>query len=645
MVKMNEMKLNGKSKDIIQENVSKLKEIFPEIVTEDNIDFDKLKLILGECIEYDFEKYTFTWPGKSQVIKESQKTSYGTLKPCEEESKNWDSTENLYIEGDNLEVLKLLQKTHYNKIKTIYIDPPYNTGNDLIYQNNYEDNLTFYLKLTGQLIKNESEGERESIGINLTTNVETNGRFHSNWLNLMYPRLKLARNLLTDDGSIIIAIDHNELANLIEICDELFGSDNRIGIITVVHKPEGRNQEKFFATSNEFVLFYAKNKEKLNFNPIIINDDYLKDYQYMDEKGAFKLNSFIAKNHGRQGFDKNLRINNPKNYYPIYVSPDLKEITLKKKEDYYMLFPNTKTQERTWKLIKESFLKKVNDGEIIAKKDNNGEVKLFEKYRITKGQLIKTHWIEKKYNANTRGTKVINDLMKVKTFDFPKSLDLIMDCLKLTLSKNDLVMDFFSGSATTAHATMQLNSEDNGKRKFIMVQIPEGTDEKSEAYKAGYKNICEIGKERIRRAGDKILEESDNKDLDIGFKVFKLDSSNLEKWDPDYDNLEQTLLTNKENIKPDRTELDLIYEIMLKYGIDLTLPIEKINSIYSIGYGALLICLEDNITKEITEEIIKLKSDNITRVVFKDSGFKSDADKTNIKETLRINNIDEFITI
>ena len=291
------------------------------------------------------------------------------------------------------------------------------------------------------------------------------------------------------------------------------------------------------------------------------------------------------------------------------------------------------------------FLKKVNDGEIIAKKDNNGEVKLFEKYRITKGQLIKTHWIEKKYNANTRGTKVINDLMKVKTFDFPKSLDLIMDCLKLTLSKNDLVMDFFSGSATTAHATMQLNSEDNGKRKFIMVQIPELTDEKSEAYKAGYKNICEIGKERIRRAGDKILEESDNKDLDIGFKVFKLDSSNLEKWDPDYDNLEQTLLTNKENIKPDRTELDLIYEIMLKYGINLTLPIEKINNIYSIGYGALLICLEDNITKEIAEEIIKIKSDNITRVVFKESGFKSDADKTNIKETLRINNIDEFITV
>lgn len=234
----------------------------------------------------------------------------------------------------------------------------------------------------------------------------------------------------------------------------------------------------------------------------------------------------------------------------------------------------------------------------------------------------------------------------IKVFDYPKPISLIYYLANfLNLNSNDIILDFFSGSATTAHATMQLNSEDNGNRKFIMVQLFELTDEKSEAYKAGYKNICEIGKERIRRAGDKILEESDNKNLDIGFKVFKLDSSNLEKWDPDYNNLEQTLLTNKENIKPDRTELDLIYEIMLKYGIDLTLPIEKINNTYSIGYGALLICLEDNITKEIAKEIIKLKSDDITRVVFKESGFKSDADKTNIKETLRINNIDEFITI
>jgi len=245
------------------------------------------------------------------------------------------------------------------------------------------------------------------------------------------------------------------------------------------------------------------------------------------------------------------------------------------------------------------------------------------------------------------GTKEIRNIFfdGQNIFKYPKPSILIIELLNQFSLENSIILDFFSGSATTAHATMQLNSEDNGKRKFIMVQIPELTDEKSEAYKAGYKNICEIGKERIRRAGDKILEESDNKNLDIGFKVFKLDSSNLEKWDPDYNNLEQTLLTNMENIKEDRTELDLIYEIMLKYGIDLTLPIEKLNNIYSIGYGALLICLDDNITKEITEEIIKLKSDNITRVVFKDSGFNSDADKTNIKETLRINNIDEFITI
>ena len=246
---------------------------------------------------------------------------------------------------------------------------------------------------------------------------------------------------------------------------------------------------------------------------------------------------------------------------------------------------------------------------------------------------------------NTIGTTEISLLFDEKIFSFPKPTELIKYLLKIGSYNDSIILDFFSGSATTAHANMQLNSENNGNRKFIMVQLPELTDEKSEAYKAGYKNICEIGKERIRRAGDRILEESDNKDLDIGFKVFKLDSSNLKKWDPDYNNLEQILLTNEENIKLHRTELDLIYEIMLKYGIDLTLPIEKINNIYSIGYGALLICLDDNITKEIAEEIIKLKSDNITRVVFKESGFKSDADKTNIKETLRINNIDEFITI
>ena len=422
-------KLSGESNNIIQDNVIKLKEIFPEIVTEDKIDFDKLKLILGNNIDENPEKYNFTWPGKTQAIKESQKTSSGTLRPCKEESKNWDSTENVYIEGDNLEVLKLLQKGYYNKIKMIYIDPPYNTGKDFIYKDNYQDNLDNYLKISGQLV--ESNGERESFDVKLTNNTET--------------------------------------------------------------------------------------------------------------------------------------------------------------------MPNT--------------------------------------------------WLDN-LSSNQEASKEIKSLFNDKLiFDTPKPVELIKYLINLGSNANDIILDFFAGSSTTAEAIFKSNSKEYSNKKFILVQIPESTNEKSIAYNEGYTNICEIGKERIRRAGDKILEESDNKDLDVGFKVFKLDSSNLEKWDPDYNNLEQTLLSNKENIKPDRTELDLIYEIMIKYGIDLSLPIEKLNNIYSIGYGALLICLEDNITKEIVNEIINLKSDDISRIVFKESGFKSDADKTNIKETLRINNIDEFITI
>ena len=629
---MNEIKLNGESKDIIQENVSKLKEIFPEIVTEDKIDFDKLKLILGNNIDESPEKYNFTWPGKIQSIKESQKTSYGTLRPCKEESKNWDSTENLYIEGDNLEVLKLLQKSYNNKISAIYIDPPYNTGNDLIYQNDYSDNLRNYLEFTGQI-----DGERESIGSKLSTNTETNGRFHSNWINMIYPTIKLGRNLLSSDGCMVVTIDHYELNNLIDICDEIFGEYNRLGIVSVVNNPMGRQNAKFFSATNEFMLVYAKNIDKIHFNEVVLSEEKSKEFKFTDEKGSYSWRPFL------HDHKKGLRENKPNNWYPLYVSPDLDELSLKNKDGFIKIMPvSKKGVERSWMSIKETTQERIDNNELIAKKEQNNIV-VYRKFRAQ--ERIFTVWDDKKYNANHNGSRLIQILFNNKVFDFPKSIYAVEDILKLIVKKDSIILDFFSGSATTAHATMKLNNIDGGSRRFIMVQLPFLTEKSSEAYKAGYKNICEIGKERIRRAGDKILEESDNKDLDIGFKVFKLDSSNLEKWDPDYNNLEQTLLTNKENIKPDRTELDLIYEIMLKYGIDLTLPIEKINSIYSIGYGALLICLDDNITKEIAEEIIKLKSDNITRVVFKDSGFKSDADKTNIKETLRINNIDEFITI
>ena len=604
-------KLNGESKNIIQDNVSKLKEIFPEIVTEDKIDFDKLKLILGKNVDDDSEKYSFTWPGKNQSIKESQKTSSGTLRPCKEESKNWDSTENLYIEGDNLEVLKLLQKSYNNKIKMIYIDPPYNTGKDFIYSDNYKDNLENYLELSGQVVK-EGERERESIGIKLSTNTETTGRYHSNWLNMMYPRLKLARNLLSKDGVIFISIDENELDNLKKICNEIFGEICFIGTIVRKRRQSQANLSKNISPIHEYILIYGKNEgELLNRAPANIDESKYKNPDN-DKRGVYVTMPCTNKGGSR----------------------------------YKIKTPTGRIIDEEWRFKEETYWNLFNDNRIVFPKGGNGKprYKLFLEEKKKQGVLPNT-WFDN-LSSNQEASKEIKSLFNDKLiFDTPKPVELIKYLINLGSNANDIILDFFAGSSTTAEAIFKSNSKEYSNKKFILVQIPESTNEKSIAYNEGHTNICEIGKERIRRAGDKILEESDNKDLDIGFKVFKLDSSNLEKWDPDYNNLEQTLLTNKENIKPDRTELDLIYEIMIKYGIDLTLPIEKLNNIYSIGYGALLICLEDNITKEIANEIIELKSDNITRVVFKESGFKSDADKTNIKENLRINNINEFITL
>ena len=433
---------------------------------------------------------------------------------------------------------------------------------------------------------------------------------------MMYPRLKLARNLLTADGVIFISIDDNELFNLKKLCDEIFGEENFVTTLSWRRRKTQANLAKNFAPVHDYILVYAKNLNSIKLNKVPYSEEFIKK--------TFKNPD-----------------NDPRG--PYQTGPLARPANSSNRE-YELELPNGRKISAKWSCSQETFNKYVSENRLVILRGGEGmpRIKIF--LSELEGQIPNT-WLDH-IATNDEGSKEIENIFGSNAFfSFPKPTNLIKYLLNIGSNEDSIILDFFSGSATTAHATMQLNSEDNGNRKFIMVQLFELTDEKSEAYKAGYKNICEIGKERIRRAGDKILEESDNKDLDIGFKVFKLDSSNLEKWDPDYDNLEQTLLTNKENIKPDRTELDLIYEIMLKYGIDLTLPIEKLNNIYSIGYGALLICLEDNITKEIAEEIIKLKSDDISRIVFKESGFKSDADKTNIKENLRINNIDEFITI
>ena len=608
---MLETKLDGGSKDILNENIETLKELFPEIVSEDKIDFDKFKTIFGGEIDDSSERYSFTWPGKTQAIKESQKQSTGTLRPCKQESKNWDTTKNLYIEGDNLEVLKLLQKGYYNKVKCIYIDPPYNTGKEFVYQDSFKDNLEKYLELSGQII---NSGERESRGIKLSTNTESNGRFHSNWLTMMYSRLKLARNLLKDDGIIFISIDDNENINLKKICEEIFGEENFIATLIRQTRKGGGSMSKYVSSDHDYILVFAKNIKFLGRFYIPYDKDYLNRYNEEDSNGKYFWDTF-ARN--RQGSSNNY----------IITAPDGQKI------------------ENAWIYKEEKFKQLLEQGEIRFKRINNGWSVQVKQRINDQGQIMRSLLYD---FTNEYGTKSINQLLGKEIFTYAKPVDLIKHLIYSIGHSNEIIMDFFSGSGTTAQSIIEFNSEKGTSHRFIMIQIPEGIDEKSKSFKEGYRNICEIGKERIRRAGDKIVKESGNKDLDIGFKVFKLDSSNLEKWDPDYDDLEQTLLVSQDNIKEGRTQEDLIYEIMLKYGIDLTLPIEKYeseNTIYSIGFGALLVCLDNKITKDITDSIIELASEDVSRVVFKDNGFASDADKTNIKETLRTHGIDEFITI
>lgn len=634
-------KMDGHSLNIVKENIEKLKEIFPEVFCEDKVDFERLQEVLGEYIEDREERYRFEWHGKSQAIRMSQTPSRGTLRPCKEESKNWDTTENLYIEGDNLEVLKLLQKSYQNKIKMIYIDPPYNTGNDFVYKDDYKDNLKNYLEITGQV---DEEGNKTS------TNSEAGGRYHTNWLNMMYPRLRLARNLLTEDGVIFISIDDNEVHNLRKACDEIFGEENFISILTIIVKTEGRRYG-FFAKTHENMLVYSKNSINLKLNEIEIEGS---KFSYYDELGGFNIRDL--RNQNARAFNYT---NRPNLRYPFYVDEDSVDdngfckVTTEKGFGLIEVLPITVNQFKSvWRWGKEKSEKEIYD--LVARKSSDGIYRIFQKSRKLT-QSAKTVWVDKDFISN-KGTKDISEILGNGIFDFPKPMQLIQRILEIGTSNNDIILDFFSGSSTTAHATMQINAEDGGNRKFIMVQLPEPTDEKSEAYKAGYKNICEIGKGRIRRAGDKIVEENKDKegieDLDIGFKVFKLDTSNIKPWNPSFENIADRFDEMVDNFVPGRTEEDVVYEIMLKYGIDLTYPIEirevSGKKVFSIGFGALIICLDNEITLDVVNGIVDLKNElapETTRVVFKDNGFATDSVKTNAIEILKRNNINEVMSI
>lgn len=632
MSKLKEVKLTGESKDIVSDNIYKLKELFPEIVTEDKIDFDILKEILGENIDDSKERYSFTWPGKTQAIKESQKQSTGTLRPYKEESEHWDKTQNLYIEGDNLEVLKLLQKSYYNRVKCIYIDPPYNTGKDFIYSDNYQDNLENYLKLSGQLNFLEDSTNSHNT-VKLSTNVETSGRFHTDWLNMMYPRLKLARNLLKDDGAIFISIDDKELENLKKICNEIFGEENFVGQWNWYKSQTPPNLSFKIKKNIEYILCYEKRRNNNKFKGLkktSKSDDPLTKPQNTIKKLTFEpgtLNINIPDKtikKGTYGTDK----------YPNILLNDLIVENNTNK--------NTVEFENKFIWVQDKLIEELEKGTRV----NLSKSLVLSYKKSNYDNEVPTNFIDAETGNTTENAgKDLIKLFGFKVFDYPKPQKLISYLFNfLGDCNNEIFLDFFSGTATTAISVIENNIKNKSNNKFILVQIPEAIDEKTESYKNGYLTICDIGKERIKREGNQILEKQKDSNLDIGYKVFKLDSSNLEKWEPDFNNIQQSLIVDE--IKKDRTNEDLVYEIMLKYGIDLTLPIEKHDNIYSIGYGALVICLDDHITKEITDKILEIVNDSsIARVVFKDSGFASDADKTNIKEILKTNHIDEFITI
>ena len=650
---MEEVKLSGESMNIVEDNIAKLKSIFPDVFSDGKVDFEKLKNVLGNYIETKDERYNFTWNGKNAALRLAQTPSTGTLRPYKDESRNWNTTENLYIEGDNLEVLKLLQKSYHSKIKMIYIDPPYNTGNDFVYKDDFKDNLENYKKVTGQL---DEEGNK------ISSNSESDGRYHTNWLNMMYPRLRLARNLLTDDGVIFISIDDNEVDNLRKICNEIFGNNNFIAQIMPIANPGGRDYKQI-AVTHEYLLVYAKSDE-------LLLNEISKDikFEFIDNLGGYEPRDLRNRN------PKFHRGNRPNLFYPFYVNPNNKdeygyyEVSLEENDNFVKILPlNSEGKESVWRWGKAKAQDNIikdhpSKSQIIAKRKNDGNYTICEKCRKSTTK-VKSVWDETEMRTEN-GTRELRNLMGYSYFDHPKSLSLINRCCEIGTNENSIILDFFSGSATTAHATMQLNSEDKGMRKFICVQLPEKTDEKSEAFKAGYKNICEIAKERICRAGDKIKKdiESNNTQLklgeepkkvpDIGFKVFKLDTSNIKKWNGNADTIESEIQESIFNYEVGRSELDVVYEIMLKCGLDLTYPIEEIKvndkTLYSIGAGAMFVCMDNNITQDVADKIATIKDEqDIVEpvVVFKDNGFATDSIKTNIKETLRVAGIKDFITV
>lgn len=621
-------KLKMKSKNITKVNVEKIGKLFPNVITEIKdekgnttfaIDFELLQQELSnEIVDGIKERYQLTWSGKREAIVMANTPTNKTLRPVKEDSLNWETTQNLYIEGDNLEVLKLLQESYLNKIKFIYIDPPYNTGNDFIYKDKFTLDKDEYVQKSGQI---DQEGNR------LFQITEYHGRYHSDWLTMIYPRLKLARNLLSEDGVILISIDDNEVHNMRRICDEIFGERNFVANFIWRKSKGSGNDSKYVMVETEYILLYAKNLENVKFNNQIVDVDsgkYKHKDEYFEERGGYNLEKL---DRGSKGYIESLD-------FGI------------KAPDGTLVFPNNRKEQFNdgwrWMWSKSKVQWGIKNGYIVVKRGRENQWNVYcknyakvdnEGNPIVRKKLYRNHIGFEENILNIQANYEMKRLFENAYFSYPKPTTLLKHLINMFYLDDEIILDFFAGSATTAHAVMELNAEVGGSRRYIMVQLPEPCDEKSEAYKAGYETIAEIGKERIRRAGKKIKEEI-GAEIDYGFRVYKMDSSNMKDVYYRPDELDQNLLDKLEsNIKEDRTSLDLLTQVMLEAGLELSLPIEtnEINGkeVHFVAGNSLVACFDEDVDEQLIKQIAKIKP---LKVVFRDNSFKSCPDRINLEE-------------
>ena len=628
-------RLRMKTEDQYNKNLEALMKLFPNAVTEtvdENdaviraIDKDVLMQEINTyVVEGREERYQFTWPDKKKSILLANAPVAASLRPCREESVDFDKTENLYIEGDNLDVLKLLRETYLNSVKVIYIDPPYNTGHDFVYEDNFSEDAGEFFSRDGQY---DEQGNR------MVPNLDSNGRFHTDWLNMIYPRLRVARDLLTDDGAIFISIDNNEIENLKKICNEVFGSDNYIGCIANINNPKGRSDDKFIATAHEYLLVYSKNIVYLDWYGFEPTEEVTRRYNKINSQGE-KYREIDLRKTG----ENDLREDRPNLFYYFHFNEATNDFYPSRDADaptgYISIYPQTGDErEGNWRWGIETAQLRLKD--LTPKFMPTRKVwGVMQNDYLTNRDFVKptSTWTFKDVNSERGSEQFIELGFDKRVFPKPKPIGTILRSIKLSSSKDDIILDFFSGSATTAHAVMQLNAKDGGNRKFIMVQLPELCDEKSEAAKAGYKTICEIGKERIRRAGAKIKEEVGltAQNLDIGFRVLKHDSSNMKDvyYTPEeYAQMSFSLDGFADNIKDDRTDEDLLFQVMLDLGIPLSAKITQDSDVFTVCDNYLIACFKHVDTKLITE-IAQCKPNY---AVFRDSSFDGDSAMVNFEQ-------------